>query len=299
MRKVQVLTDSCSDLSEALLRQYGIDYCRMNTVYQEKETPASLSWEYYTPHELYEIMRVGERVKTTQVPPEEFNRVFGFYLEAGCDIVYVGCSTKQSGSVNTACVVAKRLLERYPDAEIHCIDSLNASLGEGILAIRAACLASEGKGAREIAEEISACRNQVRQYVTVHSLDALKRAGRVKASKAFLGNLMGVKPILISDADGEQVPIKKVKGRAASFSELVAQTKETIISPETQTIYLAHADCNETELDLLKDMIRKAIPCRDIVCVYIGPIIGASIGPDAVGIWSFGTEVTYCAKEAK
>ena len=87
MRNIQVLTDSCSDLSKELLDTYGIDYCRMNTVYQEKETFASLLWEHYTPRALYDIMRNGERVKTTQVPPEEFKRVFSEYLEDGCDIV--------------------------------------------------------------------------------------------------------------------------------------------------------------------------------------------------------------------
>lgn len=299
MRKVQVLTDSCSDLSEALLNRYGIDYCRMNTVYREEETPASLLWEYYTPHELYEIMRGGDRVKTTQVPPEEFHKVFVKYLDEGCDIVYIACSSKQSGSVNTAQVVAKKLAEEYPNATVRCIDSLNASMGEGMLAIRAAELAKDGKNVDEIADEIVACRKKVRQYVTVHSLDALKRAGRVKGSAAFFGNLMGVKPILISDADGEQTPIKKVKGRANSFAELVAQLKNTIIAPETQTVYIAHADCSDEELELLEKMICEQIPCRDVVRVYIGPIIGASIGPDAVGIWGFGDEVTYRAGDAK
>ncbi len=299
MRKVQVLTDSCSDLSEELLKKYGIDYCRMNTVYQEKETPASLLWEYYTPSELYGIMRDGHRVKTTQVPPEEFQRVFGIYLEKACDIVYIGCSTKQSGSVNTALVLSKKLSEQYPDAKIYCIDSLNASIGEGMLAVRAAELASEGKSADEIYETVMSLRNRVNEYVTVHSLDALKRAGRVKASAAFFGNLMGVKPILISDANGEQTPVKKVKGRLKSLSEMVAMLKESITEPEQQVIYLAHADCPAEEVTALKQMIMEQIPCRGIETVYIGPIIGASIGPDAIGIWGYGQEITYKVGDAK
>lgn len=298
MRKVQVLTDSCADLSEALLKKYGIDYCRMNTVYQEKETPASLLWEYYTPSELYGLMRDGQRIKTTQVPPEEFSRVFGAYLEEGCDIVYVGCSTKQSGSVNTATVLSKKLSEQYPDAKIYCIDSLNASIGEGMLAIRAAELAAEGKTADEVYETVMSLRNRINEYVTVHSLDALKRSGRVKASAAFFGNLMGVKPILISDADGAQTPIKKVKGRLKSLNEMVALLKDSIIDPEEQIIYLAHADCSAEELETLKRAITEQIPCRGVETVYIGPIIGASIGPDAIGIWGYGREITYRVGDA-
>ncbi|MBE6590345.1 MAG: DegV family protein, partial [Ruminococcaceae bacterium] len=279
MRRIQVLTDSCSDLSASLLETYGIDYCRMCTVRGETETPASLLWEYYTPHELYEVMRAGERVKTTQVPAAEFDRVFTKYLDEGCDIIYIGCSSKQSGSVNTAGVVAKKLLTSYPDASIYCIDSLNASMGEGLLAIRAAELVAEGLGAEEVYNTVMGLRKKVNQYVTVHSLDALKRAGRVTGSAAFFGNLMGVKPILISDADGVQTPIKKAKGRMNSFKEMVGMLASAIESPETQTVYVAHADCSEEELAVMKDLIRQSIPCRDIVCVYIGPIIGASIGP--------------------
>ncbi len=293
MRKIQVLTDSCSDLSGELLERYGIDYCRMNTVYRETETEASLLWEHYKPRELYDIMRGGERVKTTQVPPEEFHRVFTKYLDDGCDIIYIGCSSKQSGSVNTARVVAKKLLEHYEDARICCVDSLNASMGEGMLAIFSAELALKGLSLDEVEAQTIAARKRINQFVTVHSLDALKRAGRVKASAAFFGNLMGVKPILISDADGEQTPIKKVKGRMPSFREMVALLKETIVDPEAQTVYIAHADCSEAELEAMKGLIREHIPCRDVVCVYIGPIIGASIGPDAIGIWAFGNEVTY------
>ncbi len=299
MRKLQVLTDSCSDLSKELLEQYGIDYCRMNTVRSEEETPASLLWEYYTPHELYEVMRGGERVKTTQVPAPEFQCVFTKYLEAGCDIVYVGCSSKQSGSVNTAQVVAKKLLESYPEASIYCVDSLNASMGEGMLAIYAAELASSGSSAEDVYHAVMAKRKQVNQFVTVHSLDALKRAGRVTGSAAFFGNLMGVKPILISDADGVQTPIKKAKGRLNSFKDMVKMLGESIVSPQEQTVYIAHADCSEEELTMMKSLISASIPCREIVCVYIGPIIGASIGPDAIGIWAFGNEVTYRVSEVK
>lgn len=299
MRRIRILTDSCSDLSGDLLKRYDIAYCRMNTVYNEEETPASLTWEYYTPRELYDIMRHGERVKTTQVPPEEFMRVFEAYLDEDCDLIYIGCSGKQSGSVNTATVLSKKLLEKHPDAKIACIDSLNASIGEGMLAIAASEMVREGKSFDEVVEATLALRNQVRQFVTVHSLDALHRAGRVKGSAAFFGNLMGVKPILISDADGEQTPIKKVKGRMPSFGELVAQIKSVIQNPEGQTVYLAHADCSEEEIGFLKSAVMEAVPCRGVEVVYIGPIIGASIGPDAVGLWCFGDEVTYRVGDAK
>ena len=125
------------------------------------------------------------------------------------------------------------------------------------------------------------------------SLDALKRAGRVKGSAAFFGNLMGVKPIIIADANGDQAAYKKVKGRQKSFEEIVAMLKASIVEPEKQIIYMTHADCSKDEIDFLVNLIKKEIPCRDVEVGFIGPIIGASIGPDAVGIWGFGQEVTF------
>lgn len=299
MRRIQVITDSCSDLSGELLEKYGIDYARMNTVYKGKETPASLTWEYYTPKELYDIMRGGERVLTTQVPVEEFNRIFKKYLDEGCDIVYIACSSGQSGSINTSRVVAAKLAPQYPDAKIACIDALNASMGEGLLAIRAAEMVKEGKDIDTIESTINGMRNFVNQYVTVQSLDSLRRAGRVKGSAAFFGNLMGIKPILISDADGVQTPIKKAKGRANSLKEMVNMLKESIVNPEEQTIYLAHADSPEEEVKTMQQLIRDNIPCKDVVTVYIGPIIGSCVGPETFGIWGVGKEITYRVGEAK
>lgn len=292
MNKVKIITDSCSDLSGELLTKYDIDYAKMTTVCEGVQQEASLLWEYYSPKELYDKIRNGIRVTTAQVPPEEFTRIFDLYIN-DYDIVYIGCSTKQSGSVNTAAVIAKQYKEKYPDSSIYCIDSLNASIGEGMLAIKAAEMRDEGKSAKEIFDSVSAMRNNVREFITVHTLEYLRRCGRVKATAAFFGNLMGVKPILISDANGAQTPVKKVKGRKNSFAEIVNLMKENITDSENQTIYLVHADCDPAEIEALKNETLSKIKCKDVLPLYIGPIIGASVGPDAIGLFAFGTEVTY------
>lgn len=293
MKKIKIITDSCSDLTVELMQKYDIDYAKMQTVFEGLESPADLAWTPEQVHQFYGIMREGKRITTTQVPVDEFQRVFEKYLEDGFDIVYIGCSSKQSGSVNTAHVLSEKLMQKYEGSKIVCIDSLNASLGEGILAIEAAKLVEEGLTVEEIRDTILAKRKNVQEYVTVHSLDALRRAGRVKGSAAFFGNLMGVKPILVSDVNGEQAAFKKAKGRLNSFKELVALTKENIIKPEEQVLYLVHADCSAEEVELLKAMVRDAIPCKELYTAYIGPIIGASIGPDAIGLFSVGKTVTF------
>ncbi len=291
-RPVQILTDSCSDMPKEIREQYGIDYVKMNTVYQGKETPASLDFEYYTPKELYDTMRNGGRVTTTQVPVDEFERAFTKYLSEGKDVVYIGCALKQSSSVNTGTVVAKRLLEKEPEAKIFCVDAMNACFGEALLAMRAAEYRDQGMTAEEIHEKILGDRNFVNEYCTVHTLDYMKRAGRVTASKAFFGNLFGVKPIIIADAVGAQVGYKKAKGRQTSMQEIVNLLKETITDPEKQTVYVLHGDCQE-EADELAKMVKEAIPCKDTYTTYIGPIIGASLGPDALALFAWGKEITF------
>lgn len=292
MRPVKIITDSCSDLTLELREQYGIDYVFMNFVIDGKESVADLDWKEYSSHDFYNIMRSGKRIFTTQVPPEEFRRVFSKYAEKGYDIYYIGCSLKQSSSVNTGTKVAEEIMEQNPDMRIHCVNSLNASIGEGMLAIRAAELRDEGLGVDEIAKKMESCLNTVNEYCTVHSLDALKRAGRVKASAAFLGNLFGVKPIIISDKVGNQTPIKKVKGRQTSITEIISLLKNSVIESEKQWIYVVHADCPD-EAKEVKTAIENEMPCLGVRTVCIGPIIGASIGPDAIGVFGFGKEVTF------
>lgn len=293
MRKVKVITDSCADLTPELMEKYDIDYAKMSTTEDGKDEPALLSWSEKESHAFYDRIRNGRRITTAQVPVEEFNGIFRKYLEQGCDIVYIACSSKQSGSVNTGHVTAQNILKEYEGAKIACIDSLNASMGEGVLAIEAAKLASAGKDTDEIVSYIMPIRNNVQEFITVHTLEYLKRAGRVTASSAFLGNLMGIKPILISDANGVQTPCRKVKGRQNSIAEVAKLLKENILEPEKQTVYVIHSDADREEVEFLVQRVKDEIPCRDVCVCGIGPIIGASIGPDSIGVIAFGKEITY------
>lgn len=297
MRQVKIITDSCSDLSKELLEKYNIDYAKMSTVLDGVTTPALLEWTKDDVHAFYNTMRDGKRITTSQVMTDEFDRIFRKYLDMGMDIVYIGCALKQSGSVNTGALVAKKLKEEYEDASVFCIDSLNACLGEGMVAIEASKYAAQGKSAQEVNDYVLSIRKTLREFATVHTLDYLRRAGRVTASSAFLGNLMGVKPIIIADKVGAQSAYKKVRGRAASLKEIVNLLKESATNTEEQTIYVGHADCDEEEVNTVVDLIKAEIPCKDIFVGYIGPIIGASIGPDAVVVNAFGTEVTFCGEE--
>ena len=290
MRNVKIVTDACADLPKELREKYDIDYMMMNTVYEGKETPASLDWEFYSPKELYDICRNGGRVTTTMVPPDRFQEYFKAELEKGNDIVYIACSGKLSGSVNVGKVEAETILKDYPEATICCVDSINASFGEGIIAMKAAEMRDQGMSAKEIEEALLPIRNNVNQFITVHNLNALKAAGRVTGSSAFFGNLLGVKPIIISDSVGNNTPIKKAKGRLNSFKELVSLVAEGVEGQENPDICIVHADCMDEAEDLAK-MVEEAIPGAKTYITYIGPIVGASIGADAIGLYAYGKSI--------
>lgn len=291
MNNIAIFVDSTSDMPTELRKKYNVEYVKMNIVVKDKEYPASLDWDIYSPKQLYDWMRNGICVKTTQVSVEEFMNKFDASLSQGNDIIYISCSSALSGSVNTAYSVSKELMEKYPQRKIICIDSLNSCFGQTLMAIKASKLREEGKAIDEIEETIEKEKLTVNQFATVATLDYLKNAGRVKASTAFFGNLFGVKPIIISDAKGQNYAIKKVKGRRNSLIELVNMAKEAIIDSENQIIFVGHADCIE-DAELVKEHILKEIPCKGVYIDYIGPIIGASTGPGTVSIYAYGKEVT-------
>ena len=291
MRPIKIVTDSCSDLSKELRDKYGIEYVKMNTVHNEKETPASLDWEYFSAKELYDLMRAGERVTTTQVPAQEFTDKFTQLVSEGYDIIYIACSGVLSGSVNTGTMVARDICEKNPEAKIKCIDPKMSCMGEGFIALKAAELVAEGKSFDEVVDYIEENKLRMNQFATVNTLDYLKRAGRVKASSAFFGNLFGVKPIIISDINGQNTAIKKVKGRNASMDEIVNLLAEAMEGEEDRRVFVGHADCPQEEVDYLVNKVKEVIGTDEITVNYIGPIIGASIGPGAVVVYGWGKKV--------
>ncbi len=294
-RNFVIVVDSCSDLSKELREQNGIEYVKMGIVKKlkdrDEELPASLDWDLFTNKELFDWQRNGLRLKTTQVSTEEFQKVFGRLIEEGNDVLYIACSSALSGSYNYSLVVRDELLEKHPEAKIICVDTLCSCLGQGEMALDVANMKKEGKSIEECAqylEENKLCYNQV---ATVESLQYLKDAGRVKASAAFFGNLFGVKPLIISDAIGQNFAVKKVKGRKNSIIEMVNMMKEILVDPENQTLWIAHADCLE-DAQYLKDLLEREIHPKEVRIEFMGPIIGISTGPGTLGLFAKGKKVT-------
>ena len=296
MRKVAIVTDSTSDLGKEIREKYDIRYVKMSYSYDGKEYPASLDWEALGAHEFYDLMRNGVIMKTSLVMREEFVTVFTDCLENGYDIVYISCSSALSGSVNSGRLVADQLREKYPEAEIYCVDSRISSLGQGMITVDAAKMRDNGKSAAEIAAEIEKNRLKYNQFGAVANLEYLRRAGRVKASKAFFGNLFGIRPILLSDVIGQNYAFKKAKGAANARKEIASLIAEVAEDSENSVLCISHADDIE-EAEKLRDEILAKRAFRDVYINYIGPIVGASVGPGTIIAFAYGKEVTIEGKD--
>ena len=290
MKEFVIFGDSTCDLDLATRTELDIDYIPMSYIVDEKEYPASLDWESHSVKEFYDLMREGKRVYTAQIIPNVCREKFLAAIEAGKDVLYIACSSALSSSYQSACVIARELEEANPGAKICCVDSLISTLGQGHLLLEASRQRKAGKSAEETAAYIESIRLNVNMIGYPGSLDYLRRAGRVKASSAFLGNLFGVKPIIISDRKGNNYALKKVKG-TANARNAVAELAVEAVTEASDTLYIVHADCPE-EAEAIKNAILSRHSFKEIRTGIIGPIVGASVGPGMVGAFVFGKEVT-------
>ena len=295
MRDFMIIADSTCDLEKSVREQYGIEYVAMNYIIDDVEYTASLDWEHHSAKAYYDLMRSGTRVYTTQVPKNVYYDAFKAAVSAGKDVLYIACSSALSASINAARSVAAELKEEYPEAGIFCIDSLISSLGQGFQLMEASRKRSEGWDAEKTAAYIESIKLRINQCGTVASMEYLRRAGRVKASKAFFGNLFGVKPLIISDRKGQNYAYRKVKG-TANARVAIAEDIAKAANGNYDTLYLSHADCLE-DIQALKDAILQIAPFREVMISTIGPIVGASVGPGTVIAFCFGTEVTIGGSE--
>ena len=296
MKDYVIVSDSCCDLEKPLRDKYSIEYIPMSFSIGEKSFPASLDWERISVKQFYDTIRGGTRIITSQITSPQFCDSFRRFLDEGKDVLYLACSSALSGSYNASLDVVEKLSAQYPQSEIICIDSLTSCYGLGLLCITASELRQSGKSIKEVARWIEENKLTVNQECCVDKLIYLKMAGRVSASSAFFGGLLNIKPLLISDAKGQNVAIEKVKGKKNAVRRVAERTAERYKSLPYQHVLVSHSDCPE-EAEEFKNIIAEALPDKDVEIHvgYIGPIVGASVGPGTLAVYFYGEKVTYNA----
>lgn len=293
MEKIQIVTDACSDIPAEWKDKHGIIVAPLSLIWDGKEVPATTDWESYTPKEFYDAVRGGASIKSNQVCASVFEDIFNKCADEGRAAIYVGCSSALSGSFSVGATVAEKIKRERPECEIYCIDAKIAAGGEAMLAVKAAEWAESGLSAEEVAARTGELSLHAYQVGSVDTLTYLKRAGRVKAAAAFFGNMLGIKPIIVNDKDGANIAVKKVKGRKNAIDTCIAMLKDVMCYDgqtypvAEQTVYIGHADCIE-DAEAIKARIMAEIGPKDVVVNYIGPCIGASVGPTMFGLYAFG-----------
>ena len=287
MRKYFITTDTTADLPADYLKEHEIGL--MSLTYTIDGT--SYTWDNPLPvKEFYAKMQNGSLPTTSQVNPEEAKEVFEKIIkEQDADILHIAFSSGLSGTYNNVRLAAMDLEEQYPDHKIVVIDSLAASMGEGLLVHKAVLLKEAGKSLEETAAWIEENKLHLVHNFTVNDLFHLYRGGRVSKTTAVVGSMINIKPVLHVDNEGHLIPVSKVRGRKKSLIALVDSMEKQMGSWKDQNdvVFIAHGDCEE-DAQFVADLIRERLGLDSFSINYIGPTIGAHTGQGVVALFYLG-----------
>ena len=286
----QIVVDSAANIPAELVKKYDIRVISfVNYVNGQPLTcfdpDLTTEQERAKGKEYYDALRAGAEIKTGLISSGDFEECFRSIMENNEDVLYFSLSKNISGTFNSARLAAKELMENPPmGRKIRMIDSLNASLAQGILAIYASEMRSQGMDFDTIADTLETYPARMNGIFTVGDLKYLAKTGRLSGSAALVGNILSIKPILRGNKDGYIVQYKKCRGRKAALNTLVSLVCETIVDPEEQIIGIAHADSYEDSLYVMEE-IQKRIQVREFINTSYDYCTGSHVGPDTIALF--------------
>lgn len=289
MREYIIMTDSSCDLPLEIVNDLEISVLPLSLVIDDKKYYNYLDERDITFSEFYKLMRNKKTSKTSAVNPSDFVNEMEKFLKQGKDILYLGFSSGLSCTYNNANTAADQLLKIYPDRKIYTVDTLCASLGQGLLVYLTAMEKQKGKSIEELRDFAENIKLKVCHWFTVEDLYHLKRGGRISSSTAVIGSMLGIKPILHVDNMGKLINVGKVRGRKASINELFNKVKENAIIPSQQTVFISHGDCLD-DANYLADLLKKELNVKEVIINYVGPVIGTHSGPGTMAIFFLGNK---------
>ena len=280
-----VVTDTSGNLQEKQIRDYDLAVIPFYYSCRGQEQ-VCMSSETFDGETFYRELKNTE-VKTSQINPQTYADFFAQYLSKGSDVLYVAMSGGISGSCQSAMLGAEMATEAYPERKVEIVDTRGASLGEGLIAIRAARLRDKGMDVTTAAQKLRTASERMFNVFTVDDLMFLKRGGRLCNLAAVVGTVLHIKPILKGDEDGRIVAFGKVRGRRHSIEQLARQYEKYVTAPETQTVGIAHAACR-ADAEYLIRLIREKFPPKEILLVDYEPVTGSHVGPGALALFFEG-----------
>lgn len=288
MNNYLIFTDSNADLTPEMIAELNVRVIPMQFTISEKDYFDYPDHKELSITDFYAKMREGNMCTTVQLNPNDFREQFAPSLEEGHDLIYIAFSSGLSGTYASACMAAEELKSEYPGRKIVIVDSLAASMGEGLLIWHAAMKRREGLSIEELEQWVIENRNHLCHWFTVDDLFHLKRGGRVSAAAAVIGSALGIKPVLHVDDEGHLIPVKKVRGRRQSLDALVEVMAQTAIDPQQQTVFISHGDSLE-DAQYVEKKVREAFKTKHTHINFIGPVIGAHSGPGTIALFYLGT----------
>ncbi|MBS6845678.1 MAG: DegV family protein [Firmicutes bacterium] len=279
----RIVTDTSSNLPTAYLQAENITVIPF-TFHTESGEQSCMDTASFDAKAFYTAMRNGEKVTTSQIPPQRFVDNIRPMLENGEDVLFVSMSSGISGSYASSKIAANQLAEEFPERKMLTVDTYSASLAEGIVVMRAVECRKEGLSIDETYQILRALRHRIAQIFTVGDLRYLKRTGRLSNLEAAVGTVLQIKPLLKGDPQGKIVCFAKVRGRQRAIEEMAKRYEELVVSPETQTVCISHADC-EADAQILASMLRRSKAPKDILIVDYEPVTGSHVGPGALALF--------------
>lgn len=289
MSEYVLITDSSADLSQEMAQELGVTVLPLSFTIQGK------TYRNYPDNRemdlplFYDMLRAGELATTSAVNVAEYTQAVEPILQEGKDVLILAFSSGLSSTYQASVLAAGELREKYPDRKIYTVDTLCASLGQGLLVYLAAQEQRKGKSIEEVRDWAEETKLHLCHQFTVDDLHFLKRGGRISATTAVVGSMLQIKPVLHVDNEGHLINIGKARGRQASLKALVDKMEKTVTEEGRKTVFISHGDCRKDAVTVA-DMVRERFGTQDIRINFVGPVIGAHSGPGTLALFYLGTE---------
>lgn len=284
-----ILTDSSCDLPVAMAKEMGLAVLPLTLTMSGQEYANYLDGREIGFKEFYNRIREGEVAVTSAANPERYISVMEPLLGEGKDILILAFSSGLSTTYQSSCLAVEEMKEKYPERKIFSVDTLCASMGQGLLVYLAYQQKAAGKTIEEVRDWAEEARNRLCHQFTVDDLMHLKRGGRIGAATALVGTALGIKPVLEVDKNGKLVNTGKARGRQASLTALVDKMAATVVDPQDQVVFISHGDCLD-DAKTVEKMVKQRFKVKRVVISYVGPVIGAHTGPGVVALFYLGKE---------
>ena len=287
-RKFDILTDSACDMPKGYLEEKDVTCVRLgftlNGVEYEGENGERMAEKTF-----YQKLRDGAMPTTYQIAPETARAYMEKSLKAGRDLLVVTFSSGLSGTAESFFLAQRELQKKYPKRKIFVVDSLCASMGEGLLLDYVVKKADKGAEIEETAAYAERLKKKICHHFTVDNLFHLKRGGRINATTAFVGSILKIKPIMHVDDNGKLVALSKVIGRKKALKTLVENVVKSADMEEGEPIFISHGDCEE-DVQFVEGLLKASFPLSPITVHYVGTVIGSHSGAGTLAIFHKGTK---------